>query len=181
MWSKALVVGMAAAACLAGAAISLGAIPGASGTISGCYSKSNGSLRVIDAESGASCAANKEAALSWSQQGPQGPPGVQGPPGPALETLTVSANSSAVEDSDDGFDLKLAHAFCPDGSVATGGGYRIGASRAVTAQVTVTTLGALSSDPIPGSTIGWGVTAIAPVGVGSWELGASAVCQGAAG
>ena len=64
---------------------------------------------------------------------------------------------------------------------ATGGGYRIGASRAVTAQVTVTHHGALSSDTVPGSTIGWGVTAIAPVGVGFWELGVNAVCQGAAG
>ena len=160
------------------AAISLGAIPGASGTISGCYSKSNGALRVIDTESGAACASNKENALSWNQQGPQGP---AGPPGPALETLEVVANSSAVENSDDGFDLKVAHAFCPNGSVATGGGYRIGASRAVTAQATVTSFGALASDTVPGSTIGWGVTAIAPVGVGFWELGVSAVCQGAAG
>ena len=112
---------------------------------------------------------------------PAGSPGPQGPPGPALETQVWSANSSAVENSDDGFDLKVAHAFCQSGSVATGGGYRIGASRAVTAQVTVTHVGALSSDTIPGSTIGWGVTAIAPVGVGFWELGVNAVCQGAAG
>ena len=81
MWRRTLVVAMAAAVSLAVAAISLGAIPGSSETISGCYAKSNGSLRVIDAESGASCVSNKETALSWNQQGPQGLPGPQGPAG----------------------------------------------------------------------------------------------------
>jgi hypothetical protein len=65
-------------------------IPGGDGVIHGCYAKSGGTLRVIDA-SVTNCKSG-ESALNWSQQGvpgPQGPqgekgePGEQGPPGPA--------------------------------------------------------------------------------------------------
>jgi len=55
-------------------------IPAANGVITGCYDK-DGSLRVIDAESGKSCG-KKEKQLTWNQTGPTGPQGPQGLPGP---------------------------------------------------------------------------------------------------
>ncbi len=47
--------------------------------ITGCYSP-DGSLRVIDAQSGATCR-TKETKITWNQTGPQGPIGPQGPQG----------------------------------------------------------------------------------------------------
>ncbi len=57
-------------------------IPGADGTISGCYDNLSGSLRVIDAEAGDICDATTETSLNWNQLGPEGPPGATGPQGP---------------------------------------------------------------------------------------------------
>ena len=93
-----------AAALGAGAAIAVGQIPGASGTISACYQDVSpgtngadapyGTLRIIDPSAASNgdptwpnnaCGTN-EAPLSWNQQGQQGGPGPQGPkgsPGPA--------------------------------------------------------------------------------------------------
>jgi hypothetical protein len=47
--------------------------------ITGCYAD-DGSLRVIDAEAGATCK-KKETQITWNQTGPQGPTGAQGPKG----------------------------------------------------------------------------------------------------
>ncbi|MEZ4869257.1 MAG: hypothetical protein R3C14_48490 [Caldilineaceae bacterium] len=58
-------------------------IPAATGVITGCYAK-DGSLRVIDAETGQSCG-SKAQQITWNQTGPVGPQGPQGPvgrPGP---------------------------------------------------------------------------------------------------
>lgn len=51
------------------------------GVISACYTKSGGTLRVIDANTG-SCS-SKETSLAWNQTGPQGPVGATGATGPA--------------------------------------------------------------------------------------------------
>jgi len=60
--------------------IAFASIPAANGVIYGCYSNSNGSLRVID-NSTTQCKSN-ETALNFNQTGPQGPQGVPGPAGP---------------------------------------------------------------------------------------------------
>jgi hypothetical protein len=67
---------------VAGGAFAWAAIPNSStGVISGCYrTKTGKGLRVIDAQSGKTCA-RTETALSWNQTGPQGSPGVTGTPG----------------------------------------------------------------------------------------------------
>jgi hypothetical protein len=70
-----------AAASLAGTAYAT--IPGGDGVIHGCYAKSGGTLRVIDA-SVTNCKSG-ETALNWSQQGQPGPQGEPGPPGPQGE------------------------------------------------------------------------------------------------
>ncbi len=69
----------ATVAAVAVAGIAAAAIPGADGTIAGCYPKS-GQLRVIDAAAGVTCAAG-ETPLNWSQRGPTGATGATGPRG----------------------------------------------------------------------------------------------------
>jgi type VI secretion system secreted protein Hcp len=81
--SRGAKVGIPTVAALgAGSAIAVAAIPGDDGSISGCYSKGNGDLRVV--ENGADCRKH-ETPIKWSQRGPAGPqgiPGPQGDPGP---------------------------------------------------------------------------------------------------
>jgi type VI secretion system secreted protein Hcp len=79
----------------AGGAFAAAAIPGADGTINGCFTSAGGqqgNLRVVD--EGQACAKN-ETAIKWNQKGvpgdrgpegptgPQGPQGAQGAQGPA--------------------------------------------------------------------------------------------------
>jgi hypothetical protein len=62
--------------------VALAAIPGAGGVITGCYSKKDGKLRVIDAQAvPAQICTAKETQLTWNQTGPQGPQGVPGATG----------------------------------------------------------------------------------------------------
>lgn len=63
---------------LVGGGAALATIPDG-GTISGCYAKGDGSLRVVD-PSTATCGAG-EGALAWSQTPPPGPKGATGPQG----------------------------------------------------------------------------------------------------
>ena len=78
-----LAVAIGAAIAISGLAngIAVGSIPGADGTISGCYNKNNGTLRVIDAPA-VGCTSS-EIAISWNQTGPPGAPGLKGDPGAA--------------------------------------------------------------------------------------------------
>lgn len=61
-----------------GAVLASGAIPGADGTIVGCYKRSSGELRVVDRA--AECRPAEDV-LRWNQRGPQGPAGAAGPKG----------------------------------------------------------------------------------------------------
>jgi hypothetical protein len=79
-WRRRVVaVGVGIAALLAVGGTALATIPGSDGVIRSCYTKSNGSLRVIDTP-GQACKTG-EAALSWNNAGPQGLQGPQGPKG----------------------------------------------------------------------------------------------------
>lgn len=81
--------GLAAVGVMAAVGVAYSAIP-SDGVISGCYTKSGGTLRVIDATTG-TCS-SKETSLAWNVQGPkgdsgpQGPKGDSGPQGPKGET-----------------------------------------------------------------------------------------------
>jgi hypothetical protein len=80
---RGLVAIAAGAALLVAAGVAYATIPGPDGVIHGCYARSGGSLRVIDA-SVTNCKST-ETSLDWNVQGPQGPagpPGSQGATGP---------------------------------------------------------------------------------------------------
>jgi len=69
-----------------GGAFAAAAIPGADGTITGCYTTAGGqqgNLRVVDA--GQACAKG-ETAIRWNQQGVKGETGPEGPVGPQGDT-----------------------------------------------------------------------------------------------
>src|SRR5262245_54033075 len=72
--------------------------------ITGCYNKTNGSLRLIDVAVG-SCNQSAEVTISWNReglmgpvglQGPQGPIGLPGPQGPAGPSVAVGTGSLTV-------------------------------------------------------------------------------------
>jgi hypothetical protein len=72
-------IGMVLALLIGTAA--LAAIPGSGKVITGCYDKSTGQLRVIDADAGKKCE-KSEQQLTWNQLGQQGPKGEKGDKGP---------------------------------------------------------------------------------------------------
>jgi hypothetical protein len=61
------------------------AIPGADGSVSGCYGKLTGIVRVID-PAGGTCNPRFETPITWSVRGPIGPKGDPGDPGPTGPT-----------------------------------------------------------------------------------------------
>jgi hypothetical protein len=91
--------------------VAYAAIPGADGTINGCYKTGDGTLRVIDAEAGATCKTN-EKPIAWSQTGPPGEPG-----GP-LRIATIFQSARIPPASISGIDV-----VCPTGMTALSGGY----------------------------------------------------------
>ena len=129
----------ATASCLVAAGVAVASIPDAGGVINGCYLKSGGTIRVIDA-SVTSCKAS-ETAISWNQTGPMGPIGLTGPPGPkgedglqGVQGIQGVPGASGVS----GYELirsaistvtpgQLGSAFaeCPAGKKPVGGGYGV--------------------------------------------------------
>jgi hypothetical protein len=73
--SPAMVVALIALLVALGG-VAFGSIPGPGGVVKGCYSKSTGSLRVIDSKK--HCSTKHERTLSWNQQGVRGVQGIQG-------------------------------------------------------------------------------------------------------
>jgi len=66
---RATVIGSATVALLVAGGFAVAAIPGPGGTITGCYSNTDGSLRVVNAATDCSVA---ETVLTWNQTGPAG-------------------------------------------------------------------------------------------------------------
>src|SRR5207247_3930210 len=63
-------------------------VPDGGGVIHGCYSKTSGSLRLIDTATTTTCSST-ENSVNWNQTGPPGPAGPQGPQGPQGATGTT--------------------------------------------------------------------------------------------
>lgn len=76
---------------LGGAAFA--AIPSSDGTISACYHKSNGNVRLV--ESAGDCRSS-ESAVSWNQRGPAGPPGEGNAEVVALERTFIADGETKV-------------------------------------------------------------------------------------
>jgi hypothetical protein len=70
-------------------AIAHAAIPDPDGVIHGCYTKTNGSLRVIDPSS-SRCSPN-EVPIAWNQAGRAGPAGPAGPAAPIAPAVPAAA------------------------------------------------------------------------------------------
>jgi hypothetical protein len=84
MWGTTRKRALTTAGAVVGVVIVFGAtasasIPSSSGTIYGCYAKSNGATRIIDPAK-QKCTGT-ENPISWNQRGPTGPRGPQGPQG----------------------------------------------------------------------------------------------------
>jgi len=87
MWShrRPVVLGVAGftAVVVVSAGVAYASVPSQSdGTITGCFSRSGGALRIIDREAGQTCKSG-EMQITWNQVGPQGIAGPTGGPGPA--------------------------------------------------------------------------------------------------
>src|SRR5687767_3454994 len=113
---KSLLLRLGLIVSVVAAGVAQGSIPARSGgVISGRHAKANGTLRVIDAESGAKWLPN-ELAISWSQRGPKGDKGDAGLPGAA----GPSGPAGPKGDKGDPGNLGLAGQTCPPEQVMTG-------------------------------------------------------------
>src|SRR5947207_13386670 len=107
------------------AGVAYATIPDSNGVIAACYSRTSGSLRVIDSSSQA-CSAT-ENPITWNHTGPtgpQGPAGPQGAPGPQ----GPAGGLSGYEVKDTDFNLANlawgdAKALCSAGKHPLGGGF----------------------------------------------------------
>jgi hypothetical protein len=115
---------------LGAAGVAYATIP-TNGVISACYTKSGGSLRVIDSTTG-TCS-SRETSLAWNVQGAKGDPGATGPAGPAGPAGATGAQGPAgisgyevVEKIESKQPLPFnddVGPICPTGKKVLGGGY----------------------------------------------------------
>jgi hypothetical protein len=108
---------------LATTGFAVAAIPDSSGSITGCYAKKKGNLRVIDASK--KCRKG-ERKIAWNQEGPPGAAGPKGDPGApgAPGATSVIARSDTVVGTTSGT-ARSATVTCPAGQHATGGGVSV--------------------------------------------------------
>src|SRR6188508_1381559 len=95
----------------AAATVASAAIPSANGTLSACFDKVSGQLRLTDpADNAPKGCSNKESAVTWNAQGPAGPAGVSG-------YQRVTGQSDLNSDPE-----KSLYVGCPTGKKPIGGG-----------------------------------------------------------
>jgi hypothetical protein len=118
------------AATLAGAGVLVligttasASIPSSSGTIYGCYAKTNGATRIIDPAK-QKCAGT-ENPISWNQRGPTGPRGPRGPKGDTGAPGVAGISGYEVRHTTFSATLPIDQTFsvlCGTGKSAFGGG-----------------------------------------------------------
>ena len=125
-----MVVAIVVVLGVAASGIAYATIPNG-GVINACYTRSGGSLRVVD-ETTTKCKSG-ETSLAWNVAGPQGTQGLQGPqgsqgpqgvPGPAGVSGWQIVSRAVTVASDDyvAFGELLNVLACPSGKKAVGGG-----------------------------------------------------------
>lgn len=130
------IAGMALLSAVAAAGVAYATIP-TNGVISACYTKSGGSLRVIDATTG-NCS-SKETSLAWNVAGvagPKGDTGATGPAGPTGPTGPTGADGKRGADGVSGYEIvesvetdaslpydRDVSVTCPQGKAPMGAGY----------------------------------------------------------
>jgi hypothetical protein len=107
---KRIIIGIVAGLVLGATTVAVASIPSADGTFTACV-KSDGALRLVDAEAGKTCKTSEQT-VTWNQAGPQGPAG--GVSGYEIVETSDTAPSGVVE-----FALSVN---CPSGKKALGGG-----------------------------------------------------------
>jgi len=173
---RAYAVLVAGAMLVVGASVAYGAIPAADGTISACYDKQSGQMRIYDVATNLPKGCGpKEKAISWNVSGTPGQDGQDGQDGEdgadgvsGLETVTVESESN----SDN---VKALEAACPDGKVVVGGG------AGVSGYLGFAPNSVRLTSTVPNATgtgwIGW-ADEFAPTDE-NWTLFASAICANA--
>lgn len=141
-------------------------IPDSNGVIHGCYAKSGGTLRVIDA--GVTSCKTGETSLDWNRTGPpgaagpagpqgaagpagpQGGAGPAGPPGPSgLLDLVIRTADDTIQPGQN----FAAGTGCNPGEIATGGGFQVQRGDADRVRI----LYSLALGLIGGKPTGWGI------------------------
>ncbi|MFI8823878.1 hypothetical protein [Streptomyces sp. NPDC053431] len=111
-------------------------IPDANGVYTGCYSRNDGDLRVIDYAAGVRCRP-REITVTWNEQGRRGPAGPQGETGPAGTVNTAPAFGDIVTVPLG--ESRSSFAVCPPGQTAISGGHGLGDGLVPTVSNRITT------------------------------------------
>ena len=122
---RSILIGLLAIAAAIAASIAYGAIPSANGTISACYDRQSGQMRIYDSATNLPKGCGpREAPISWNVQGPAGQAGADGQDGQdgVSGFERVADNTQASSD-----DQKSVATHCSPGKkVVGGGGFVIG-------------------------------------------------------
>lgn len=130
MVRRTAVAGAVVVVAAAGSPLGVAAATDGPAEYKACLSASKTLYNVlVNPRSGPSCRSGDKV-IRWNQQGPRGPQGPQGPEGPPGADAeggfnTVTTNRQVIGGGVGATGL-IATADCPDGSVATGGGFAVG-------------------------------------------------------
>ena len=117
MPNRALIVIGAALALGIGGGVAVAQIPSSTdGTITACMTTPAGTIRLIDAQAGATCK-KSEKKVTWSEAGQPGTDGVSG-----YEMVSSTSPNATVPPGGGGGYQMIWSVACPEGKVATGGG-----------------------------------------------------------
>jgi len=173
---KLRVIALGGTLAVLAAGVASAAIPSANGTISACYDKQSGQVRIIDAEDNMPKGCGpKESSVSWNVQGAAGQDGQDGQDGTDGQdgvsgyerVYAQSAMNSSYE--------KNVWAYCPDGKKIIGGGAAIWGPMVDGGQQLIYGVGLASS--MPWNDYGWAARALEFVPTDDeWFVSAYAIC-----
>jgi hypothetical protein len=152
------------------------AVPAADGTISACYDKQSGQVRIVDPEKNLPKGCGpKEISISWNAQGTPGQDGADGQDGQdGASGISGYIRVSGHSDTNSVYD-KTAFAFCPDGTSVLGGGAGVYGPPIADGQAVVQGVGLVQNHPF--NATGWTARASEFIPTDDdWYLGVWAIC-----